>query len=219
MRLHSRLFRSEWENVRRSVKYSSMTCPSESRECPGAANSPGCSGGGATALATLFKLMSTCLLAWRTNPAHIAKIRAERNLRAAPHTLSWPGGRETGKNTFYTNFAWTVSLRLSLYLSPLCARSRALSLSLLYLLYLYRNAPLFSGCELFNFSGCFCGVLCVFFLPRVKSPCAFSLFARWHDRWWSSGMCAVSEERGRESLREGKGSPSLSLSLGYTLSH
>ncbi len=41
--------------------------------------------------------MSTCLLAGRTNPAQIAKVRAQRNLRAARQILTWLGGRETGK--------------------------------------------------------------------------------------------------------------------------
>lgn len=44
-------------------------------------------GGGAVAeaAAAAFKLMSTCLLAGRTNSAHTAKVRALRNLRAALH--------------------------------------------------------------------------------------------------------------------------------------
>lgn len=41
--------------------------------------------------------MSSFLLAGRTNSVQIAKVRAQRNLRAAPHTLPWLGGRETGK--------------------------------------------------------------------------------------------------------------------------
>lgn len=61
---------------------------------PGAANSPGwiffLFGGGAAveAAAAAFKLMSTCLLAGRTNSAHTAKVRAQRNLRAALQTLT-----------------------------------------------------------------------------------------------------------------------------------
>lgn len=41
--------------------------------------------------------MSTCLSAGRTNSAQIAKVHAQRNLRAALQTLAWHGGRETGK--------------------------------------------------------------------------------------------------------------------------
>lgn len=44
--------------------------------------------GGALMKAAVFKLMSTCLLAGRRNPAQIAKLRAQRNLRAALQILT-----------------------------------------------------------------------------------------------------------------------------------
>lgn len=73
-------------------------------------------GGALVEPASVFKLMSTCLLVGRTNPAQIAKVRAQRNLRAALQILTWLGGRETG--TFKKTKALIC---FNFIFSPLCA--------------------------------------------------------------------------------------------------
>lgn len=65
-------------------------------------------GGGAVAeaAAAAFKLMSTCLLAGRTNSAHTAKVRALRNLRAALHINM----TRRPRNRYVVVFFWKVQL-------------------------------------------------------------------------------------------------------------
>lgn len=73
--------------------------------------------------------MSSFLLAGRTNSVQIAKVRAQRNLRAAPHTLPWLGGRETGKlqqlfniiTLFYNSFLFPCASHAHLLFSLLVA--------------------------------------------------------------------------------------------------